>query len=266
MKLSIITINYNNVFGLKKTIDSVQTQTCRDFEWIVIDGGSTDGSKELIKKNSEYFAYWCSEPDRGIYNAMNKGVAHATAEYVLFLNSGDNFYNNKVVEESLPHLKDADFIVGDSISYHRDGSVGPWNAPRYFTAYMIVFYSINHQSTFIRTELLRKRPYREDLKIVADWEQQLFELVFHDASYKYLPVLVSEFHEDGVSQNEIEQHQRERKAVTHAYFSSRMLQAIRGENELKELVNHLEYGTTIYKTTLIGVKMVGKICRMLHLS
>ena len=77
MKLSIITINYNNKAGLQKTIDSVVAQTWRDFEWIIIDGGSTDGSKELIEQYQQHFAYWCSEPDKGVYNAMNKGIDKA---------------------------------------------------------------------------------------------------------------------------------------------------------------------------------------------
>ena len=80
MKLSIITVNYNNREGLQRTIDSVVSQTFRDFEWIVIDGGSTDGSKELIKQYADHFSYWVSEPDKGIYNAMNKGILKATGE------------------------------------------------------------------------------------------------------------------------------------------------------------------------------------------
>ena len=89
MKLSIITVNLNNRDGLKKTIDSVISQTFKDFEWIVIDGGSTDGSRELIEQYVNHFAYWVSEPDKGVYNAMNKGVKKAKGEYLQFLNSGD---------------------------------------------------------------------------------------------------------------------------------------------------------------------------------
>ena len=85
MKLSIITVNLNNREGLQKTIDSVVNQTFRDFEWIVIDGGSTDGSKELIEQYADHFAYWVSEPDKGIYNAMNKGIKVAKGEYLQFL-------------------------------------------------------------------------------------------------------------------------------------------------------------------------------------
>ena len=97
MKLSIITINYNNCDGLQKTIDSVIAQTWRDFEWIVIDGGSTDGSKELLEQYKEHFSYWCSEPDKGIYNAMNKGIAKANGDYLNFMNSGDAFYEKMMI-------------------------------------------------------------------------------------------------------------------------------------------------------------------------
>lgn len=79
-KLSIITINLNNYNGLKRTINSIISQTFTDYEWIVIDGGSTDGSRELIEQYSNLFAYWCSEPDKGIYNAMNKGIRHIKGE------------------------------------------------------------------------------------------------------------------------------------------------------------------------------------------
>ena len=98
MKLSIITINYNNQEGLKKTIESVVSQTMRDFEWIVIDGGSTDGGKEIIEQNKQCLDYWCSEPDKGIYHAMNKGIRASHGDYLMFLNSGDSLYDNKVIE------------------------------------------------------------------------------------------------------------------------------------------------------------------------
>mgnify|MGYP001565636508 FL=1 len=87
--VSIITINYNNASGLKKTIDSVIKQTFKDFEFIIIDGGSTDGSKQVIESNSKSISSWLSEKDNGIYDAMNKGIVKATGNYYLFLNSGD---------------------------------------------------------------------------------------------------------------------------------------------------------------------------------
>ena len=84
-KLSIITINYNNLEGLKKTFESVFMQTYQDFEYIVIDGGSTDGSKEYIAENTDKINHWVSEPDKGVYHAMNKGIVKASGEYLLFI-------------------------------------------------------------------------------------------------------------------------------------------------------------------------------------
>ena len=88
MKYSIITVNYNNKEGLRNTIESVIHQTYRDFEFIVIDGGSTDGSAEVLKEYDSQITYWVSEKDKGIYNAMNKGIAKATGDYLNFMNSG----------------------------------------------------------------------------------------------------------------------------------------------------------------------------------
>ena len=113
MKLSIITINLNNRDGLQKTIDSVVSQTFRDFEWIVIDGGSTDGSKELIEQYADHFSYWVSEPDKGIYNAMNKGIKVAKGEYLQFLNSGDWLVDEKALERCFWHESKADIAYGD---------------------------------------------------------------------------------------------------------------------------------------------------------
>ena len=86
MRLSIITVNYNNCAGLRRTLDSVAAQTCREFEFLVIDGGSTDGSADLLRAGGGFVDYWVSEVDRGVYHAMNKGVQAAHGDYVLFLN------------------------------------------------------------------------------------------------------------------------------------------------------------------------------------
>ncbi len=99
--LSIITVNRNNDTGLKKTIDSVISQTYNDFEFIIIDGASTDSSAELIRKYSSYLSYWISEPDNGTYHAMNKGIRVSAGDYCLFLNSGDYLLDDKVLERTL---------------------------------------------------------------------------------------------------------------------------------------------------------------------
>ncbi|MBT8324244.1 MAG: glycosyltransferase, partial [Winogradskyella sp.] len=110
LKLSIITVNFNNAEGLKKTVDSVTAQTWKDFEYIIIDGSSTDGSTEVIKANKNIIDRWVSEPDEGVYQAMNKGISMANGEYLLFLNSGDHFYKDDVLEKFHKELKEQDLI------------------------------------------------------------------------------------------------------------------------------------------------------------
>ena len=99
MKVSIITISYNNLEGLKKTYDSISRQTFCDYEWIVIDGGSVDGTKAVLKEHEHELSFWCSEPDKGVYNAQNKGTEHANGEYCIYMNSGDSFFADDTLEK-----------------------------------------------------------------------------------------------------------------------------------------------------------------------
>lgn len=125
VKLSIITINYNNRDGLLKTLNSVKNQSFTDFEWIIIDGGSTDGSLDVIKENKSLIAYWVSEQDKGVYDAMNKGILHANGIWLNFMNSGDTFERDNtlkdVFSEDIPET--AQFLYSDTISKMKDGSV-----------------------------------------------------------------------------------------------------------------------------------------------
>ena len=183
MKYSIITINLNNREGLKKTIESVVNQTCQDFEYIIIDGGSTDGSVDIIKEYSSRIDYWVSEPDKGIYNAMNKGIAKAHGEYLNFMNSGDYFCNNKVLSDVLSAHTNADFFVGRVYNVNSDGIIISSSIVTEELS-MKWFYinTIPHQSTFIRRELFIKSMYDENLKIVADWKFFMEKIVFEGCS------------------------------------------------------------------------------------
>src|SRR5690606_3965772 len=111
--ISIITVNLNNLEGLKRTMASVFNQTYQNFEYLIIDGGSSDGSKEYIEANADKISYWVSEPDKGIYNGMNKGIKKARGEYLLFLNSGDHFVEQKVLEDNHHFLNDSPIIYFD---------------------------------------------------------------------------------------------------------------------------------------------------------
>ena len=200
ISLSLISINYNNLEGLQKTLDSVVAQTRKDFEWIVIDGGSSDGSRELIEQNQDAITYWCSERDRGIFHALNKGVAQAKGDYCLFLNSGDILHDNKVVEMVLPFLSGDDFITGNECVVNPDYSyVRTRRNPDVFYAYCLLVGCLWHQSTFIRTSLLKERPFDESFKIVGDWETSFYWLVLCKRTYKHIDLIISDFVLGGIS-------------------------------------------------------------------
>lgn len=198
MKLSIITVNLNNRDGLQKTIDSVVSQTFRDFEWIVIDGGSTDGSKELIEQYADHFAYWVSEPDKGIYNAMNKGIKVANGEYLQFLNSGDSLWNEQTLQYVIPYLSGIDIIYGD-VALIKEGSCVGFKIHEDRLKMSALYEScLSHPSSFIRAELLREEPYDESFKIVSDWKF-FIRKVMERRSLFHLSCIVSAFDLSGIS-------------------------------------------------------------------
>lgn len=201
MKLTVVTINYNNCDGLEKTLRSVTSQLTPEVEYIVIDGGSTDGSVELIKKYEKSIAFWVSEPDKGIYNAMNKGIAHASGEYINFMNSGDCFHSSDVLSRVLPLLNGKDFYVGEQMHVYKDKSNTLRVAPQSIKFVNLAHQALPHQATFIRTALLKKRPYDESYRIAADWEQMFYELIIDNASYEAIPFVVADFDMMGISSN-----------------------------------------------------------------
>lgn len=216
MRLSIITITYNNRDGLKKTIDSVADQTFRDFEWIVIDGGSTDGSRELIEQYASYFAYWVSEPDKGIYNAMNKGIDHAQGKYLLFLNSGDWLVNSTSLERSFSHEFDADVMYGNCV-FHYANKESKCRYPSQLTFEFLYRKSLAHCSSFIKREVLAKEHYNERYKIVSDLEFWV-KLALAGGSFNHLEEFVSVFDTTGISSTNRDLDKSERKQMLSQYI------------------------------------------------
>jgi glycosyltransferase involved in cell wall biosynthesis len=202
MKLSIITINYNNKNGLKETIESVISQTNKDFEWVIIDGGSTDGSKELIEQNSNYISYFVSEPDSGIYQAMNKGIVTSHGNYLLFLNSGDTLIDKDTIERALPLLINRDIYVGKIVSkgkmnesYEEQSDFSSEGILKKLT-----FTWIPHQASFFRRGVFEEYGrYREDMKIVSDWWFYFWSLVLGKASIASLPLTIASYDANGIS-------------------------------------------------------------------
>ena len=242
MKLSIITINYNNLEGLKKTYDSVVCQTWTDYEWIIIDGGSTDGSREFIEEHQDRFAYWCSEPDKGVYNAMNKGIAKAKGEYLNFMNSGDCFYEKETLEKVFSQEHQADILYGD-INFVGKEHNKVFHYPKDLTLHYFLYRSLGHPSTFIRTFLLKEHGYREDFRIVSDWAQ--FLVWFREGkTFEHLDMIVSLFDLYGISSTNSSFLKEEKERVFQELFrdedrgwieESIQFQKEREEHECREM-------------------------------
>lgn len=220
MKYSIITINYNNRDGLRKTIESVINQSFKDFEYIVIDGGSTDGSREVIEEFAGHIDYWISEPDKGIYNAMNKGIRVAHGDYLNFMNSGDYFYNKNVLNDTLAYLND-DIVSGKSVN--EDFSARPFHVTSNPT--MIQFYknTIDHQASFISSNLFKDSLYDENYKIVSDWKFYIEKIIFQNCSFSLMPVIVAFFQNGGISEVQKGLNEVERRDVLGKLFPPRVL-------------------------------------------
>lgn len=215
MKISVVTVNFNNREGLQKTAASVVGQTFRDFEWIVVDGGSDDGSKEVIERYADRIAWWCSEPDRGIYDAMNKGIAHSSGEYLLFLNSADMLFDENVLSAVIPHLQGKDFYIGDEMrGNHR---VRPRvETPQQICRALLCGGFLPHQSTFVNRRIFEVYgPYRDDKKYVSDWWMFFVSLVLGDATVGKLPVITTLFDMDGLSSF----YREKMQAEVHALLS-----------------------------------------------
>lgn len=213
MKLSIITINYNNAAGLKRTLDSVGAQTYADFEHIIVDGASTDSSVKIIRQYADSQAIrrrgdeamrqitWLSEPDTGIYNAMNKGVRMANGEYTLMLNSGDYLVDEYVVEKIMPLLDGTDIIQGNIIEDYPNKVV----RNRGYGRSNIDFFDVMkghflHQASFCRKDLFEKYGmFDESYRIIGDTKFFMICLGKENASFKYIDIDISNYDLNGIS-------------------------------------------------------------------
>ena len=242
MKLSIITINYNNAEGLRKTLASVAAQTYADIEHIIVDGGSTDGSVEIVR---EYVSAngahsggsqtgqtgqtkvchqirWISEKDKGIYNAMNKGIKMATGEYIEILNSGDILFDSQVTQRMIEHLDQTNaerkesigILYGNMIKVNAAGKVVGKSG---YTEYSLrQFYSstLNHDCAYIRRDLFEEYGlYDEQLKIVSDWKWYLQAIGLGKVKPEYVDIDVTIFDDGGISETNLTLRNAERRKV-----------------------------------------------------
>ncbi|GHU81676.1 glycosyl transferase [Bacteroidia bacterium] len=221
MKLSIITINFNNREGLKKTIESVVSQTFRDYEYIIIDGGSTDGSAEVIKQYAAQITYWVSEPDKGIYDAMNKGIRKSYGEYCQFLNSGDTLYSETVLEKVFSEDYTEDIVTGNFVELYKNKTVlrkgrayAREQKGRSLSLFDFFAGSISHQATFIRKKLFEQYGlYDDTYKIASDWVFFLKTIGLNNVKVKYLDLNIVYFNMDGISNTNLSLSYNERTDI-----------------------------------------------------
>lgn len=232
MTLTIVTINRNDAVGLKKTLNSVKCQTSVDFEHIIIDGASTDGSVEVIKEYAaslEDRAKWISEPDKGIYNAMDKGIGMASGQYLQFLNSGDCLAAPDVTERMLQSLTEQGFpaiLYGNMLKQMPNGKVLTDKGFAGQDITMLGFYqgTLNHSPAYIQRALFDKYGlYDETLKIVSDWKWYLQAIVLGGEKPAYVDIDVTLFDMHGISETNKELDKAERKQVLESLFPSTIL-------------------------------------------
>lgn len=203
LKISVVTVSYNAAATIEETIQSVVNQTYDNIEYIIIDGGSTDGTVDIIKKYADRIAYLVSEPDGGIYDAMNKGIAVATGDYINFMNAGDRFNGKHILEEvfdSSINISLADIIYGNAIFSY------PWGnllvRPRALTEFKS-YDPIFHQSSFTKLLLLKNLPFDISFKIAGDYNF-FYKCYISDKKFKYLDISMAIFDaSDGISSNAI---------------------------------------------------------------
>ena len=221
--ISIITVNFNNQAGLMRTLSSVSEQTFADFEQIVVDGGSSDGSAKVLQNKSLTIARWVSEPDRGIYHAMNKGIRMARGRYLMFLNSGDHLLDSNSLEVAASVIDDKDiyYFSLEMRPLPGKGDIRIKSYPGKLTFSFFFRDTLPHQSSFLKADLFERFGlYDENLRMGSDWKHFLLWVCRHNCSYSYDPRVMGVFYEDGLSSSSEAPsiHLAEHKEVLEAEF------------------------------------------------
>ena len=255
MKLSIITINRNNAAGLEKTMQSVANQTYKEFEYVIVDGASTDDSVAVIRKHEFEFAHlnWVSEPDKGIYNAMNKGLRMASGDYIQILNSADCLAAPEVTERMIAALEKAgnpSIFYGNMVKAFPDGKriVDRSFAGQEITMLGMFTGTLNHDPVYICRDLFEKYGYYdESLSIVSDWKWYLQAIILGGEQPQYIDLDVTLFDMTGISETNKELDKAERKQVLEEMFPKTILADYERYSFPIEQINRLQRHTWAYK-------------------
>jgi len=258
LKLSIITINLNNALGLKITIQSIVNQSFTDFELIIIDGGSQDSSVDIINSFCKRIRYWVSEPDKGIYHAMNKGISQSSGEYCFFLNSGDYLVDTKVFEKVFEKNPVEDILFGNLFVTINEKVIGEAYGLKNLTFSDVFANTIKHQAAFIKRSLFDSfGMYNEQRRIIADWEFFIKTLGLGNVSFMYLDLFIAFFDNKGLSNQNTEVVNRERSLVIEENIPLRM------QPDFEFLYKFKEYNR-IYnnKISFFCVRLLNKILKI----
>ncbi len=260
--ISIITVNLNNAAGLQKTIDSVLHQTYTGYEYLIIDGGSLDRSPFIIDQYVHRLRYWVSEPDRGIYHAMNKGIRQATGEYCLFLNSGDWLVDEQVLASIFAIDHTADLLVGDCNISENGAVVHVARPSAKLTLKSFIRNTIPHQATFIKRDLFtRFGLYEEHYKLHADYDFWLRTIIIGQCSVERLNRIVADYNTAGLSSDVVNNPDIHREAteILAGYFPPTILNDY--QHWLQEETNELtvlrwvQRQPYLYKLVELGYKI-----------
>ncbi|NQY29499.1 MAG: glycosyltransferase [Flavobacteriaceae bacterium] len=270
--LSVITINYNDAQGLKKTMDSVLRQTYANFEYIVIDGNSTDTSVAQIKTYADNRLRWISEPDSGIYNAMNKGILLAKGAYVLFVNSGDYLISSIILEEVISLYDFKASFIGGNLCLEKEGGLEEKKHPEKISFNYLLTKTIYHPATFIKKELFdRYGLYNEHNKIISDWEFFFKTIGLNGESFHKIDKAVTVFDMNGISSNpeneKLIQFEKNRvlqkylKAMFNSDLDAFLLSQIKAPSKRIKLLKKIEKSPLIRKVTTVILTVLSKLVK-----
>jgi len=271
LKLSIITINYNDASGLQKTMNSVMNQSFLAFEYIVIDGNSTDASVATIQSYKDDRLQWISEPDSGIYNAMNKGIVRATGEYLLFLNSGDFLISNTILETIIPKLDSNCSFNSCNLLLDGDNKRVKEHPEQVSFSY-IVSNTVSHPSTFIKSEMFVKYGmYNESNKVISDWEFFFKTLGLNGESFHKINETLTVFDMHGISSNSdnskliIEEKEAVYKKYLASIYTSEFdvynFNNFRNPSKRIKLLMKIEKNSFVRKITTFALLMLSKFVK-----
>ena len=205
MKISLLTVSFNSASTIKDTIESIRSQNYKDIEYIIVDGNSTDGTINILKSYDSFISKWISEPDKGIYDAMNKAIKMATGEVVGILNSDDFYANHQILAQVAREFSDPsiDVVFGDLVfvdSQNLSKTVRKYSSAKWHPGKFAWGFMPAHPTVFIRRKYYDQFGlFKTDYKIAADYELLIRFLFVHQLKYKYLPITMVKMRRGGVS-------------------------------------------------------------------